>query len=200
MALIPYYKTTIESKLTPKEVCQKLALFVEQKNMDEVYLRDFLSLGVTDMLIYGDYKKLFMGKFNENEFRIRTSTAYGSMGGFNLNYLHGKIKESDLGGSVIEIKIHAPILFNYFLFIIGGIILIYQLLMLVLGINSHLPEIFKWFPSIMFIGVYFFLIIDYNMGLAVYKERLIPHLKSLSIQELIKRRNERKQRRKSRRR
>ncbi len=200
MALIPYYKTTIESKLTPKEVCQKLALFVEQKNMDEVYLRDFLSLGVTDMLIYGDYKKLFMGKYNENEFRIRTSTAYGSMGGFNLNYLHGKIKESDLGGSVIEIKIQAPKLFNYFLLSIGIFLSIIQVLMLDLGLRNQYPLALSWFPSIMLLVGYLFILVDYNMGLTVYKERLIPHLKSLSIQELIKRRNERKQRRKSRRR
>ncbi|MBW6483617.1 MAG: hypothetical protein K0B10_11230 [Vicingaceae bacterium] len=200
MALIPYYKTTIESKLTPKEVCQKLALFVEQKNMDEVYLRDFLSLGVTDMLIYGDYKKLFMGKYNENEFKIRTSTAYGSMGGFNLNYLHGKIKESDIGGSVIDLKIQAPKLFNYLLLSIGIFILLIQILMLDVGIYNNNPLILTWFPSIMLFVGYLFVLVDYNMGLTVYNERLIPHLKSLSIQELIKKRDERKQRRKTRRR
>lgn len=199
MTIIPFYKTSIESKLTPKELCQKLALFVEQKDLEEVYLRDFLSLGVTDMMIYGDYKKLFMGKYNEEKIEIRTSTAYGSMGGFNLNYLQGKIRESEAEGSIIDIKIHAPKLFNYFSLGIGALILVYQIHLLFNGLSHQVPYILNWLPSMLIFFIYVSLLIEFNMGLYVYKERLFPHIRANSIHELLSRRKINEERRKSRR-
>ena len=200
MALIPFYKTTIKSNLTPNELCQKLALFVEQKDLEETYLRDFLSLGVADMMIYGDYKKLFLGKYNEEMIEIRTSTAHGSMGGFNLNYLFGKIKPTNNGGSSIEIKVHGPKIFNYILILIATLILIYQLTTLIKGFDSNVPYVINWIPFIWIGFGYILLLIQFNMGLHVYKERLFPHIKSNSIQDILNRRKYNKERRAARRR
>lgn len=200
MALIPFYKTTIDSKLTPKELCQKLALFVEQKDLEETYLRDFLSLGVADMMIYGDYKKLFLGKYNEEMIEIRTSTAHGGIGGFNLNYLFGKINPSEKGGSSIEIKVHGPKIFNYIIILIAALILTHQIASLITGFDSKVPYVINWLPMISIIFIYLMLLIQFNMGLHVYKERLFPHIKSNSIQDILNRRKFNKERRASRRR
>lgn len=199
MALIPYYKTTIESKLTPKEVCQKLALFVEQKNMDEIKMRELLGPAI-DMLLYND-KKRFIGVFDESHIILRP--AFNNFGDFNICYFKGVIRESREGKAIIDIQINSSKTLFYILVFIAifGLFLSFSVLY---SVSILFNESFSWIPVIAVIIVslilYLFYRFSFNASLSLYNESLIPHLKSLSIQELIKRRNERKQRRKSRRR
>lgn len=199
MQLVPYYKTTIHSKLTPKEICQKLTLIVDYKDLDEVYVRDFLSYGITDTLIFSEYDKVFIGEFNEEYIEIRTSSNVGSQGRFNLNYLFGKISPNQNGGSTINVKVHPPEFYSSFLLVVLVLILI-GIITLVVILPKSVPRPLYWLPSILTTVFYCAMLIRYNMGLYVYKERLFPHIKSNSIQDILNRRKINKERRAARRR
>lgn len=199
MRLIPYYKTTIHSNLTPKEVCQKLTLIVDYKDLDEVYVRDFLSYGIKDTLIFSEYDKVFMGEFNEEDIEIRTSSNVGSQGRFNLNYLFGKISPNQNGGSTIKVKVHPPEFYYSFLLVVLALIII-GIVTLLIVLPESVPRPIYWTPTILTLVFYCAMLIRYNMGLYVYKERLFPHIKSNSIQDILIRRKINKERRAARRR
>jgi hypothetical protein len=193
--LIPYHKSAIESKLTPDELCQKLALFVEHKDLEEVYLRDFLSLGILDLLIY-DQKKRFIGEYDEKSIHIRTSSAYGNIGGFNLNYLVAAIEPTENGKTIINYEIRAPKRYYIFLIAIGIITTLLNIALPFFNFTNPSPPLVA--PAFVFV-VYISTLRQFSYGVDHYEEKLFPHIKANSIQDIISRRKETIRKRKARR-